>query len=390
MLTRRFCSKLSTLQSFSRHCAGTAELSKNLTITKTNNPKPKPPHNELVFGKTMTDHMLEADWHAESGWKDPVIKPYAPFQMEPSALCLHYGLQCFEGMKAYKDAKGKIRLFRPLENMNRMNKSAHRLSLPTYDPLVGVELLKEYVKVEQDWIPNQRGCSLYLRPTMIATQGALGVQGSNEAKWYVISCPVGPYYRSGFQPVKLLADHKNVRAWPGGCGSYKVGGNYAPGIVLQREALKKGYAQILWLFGHDQVITEVGTMNMFIYWENAKGEKELVTAPLDHGTILPGVTRSCVISLAKDWGIKVTERALPILDLIDGLKEGRVMECFGAGTACIIAPINGINYRETDYDVPLDSSDPNAKAGPLAQKLSDTIQAIQYGEVEHPWSVVVD
>lgn len=174
----------------------------------------------------------------------------------------------------------------------------------------------------------------------------MGVQGSNEAKWYVISCPVGPYYKSGFKPVKLLADDKNVRAWPGGVGQYKIGGNYAPGIVPQREAAERGYAQILWLFGPDQVMTEVGTMNMFTYWVNSNGEKELITAPLD-GTILPGVTRSSVIELARDWGIKVTERALPMAEFLQALKEKRVLECFGAGTACVISPINGVHYKGT-------------------------------------------
>merc|ERR1712137_257850 len=379
----------STLRTFSR-CYATAPLSlKNLSVTKTSNPKPKPPNNELVFGKDMSDHMLEADWHQSSGWGSPSIKPYDNFQMPPSALCLHYGLQCFEGMKAYKDSKGRVRLFRPNDNMERMNRSSQRLSLPGFEPQVATDLIKEYLKVEKDWVPSQRGCSLYLRPTMIATQGALGVQASNQAKWYVISCPVGPYYKSGFKPVKLLADDKNVRAWPGGVGQYKVGGNYAPGIVIQKNALEKGYAQILWLFGPDQVITEVGTMNMFVYWKNRQGETELVTAPLD-GTILPGVTRASVIDLARDWGIKVDQRAMPIAELLDALKENRVLECFGAGTACVIAPINGVNYKGTDYDIPLDANDPDAAAGPFAKKLSDHILSIQYGEIEHPWSEIVE
>merc|ERR1712137_1228392 len=379
----------STLRTFSR-CYATAPLSlKNLSVTKTSNPKPKPPNNELVFGKDMSDHMLEADWHQSSGWGSPSIKPYDNFQMPPSALCLHYGLQCFEGMKAYKDSKGRVRLFRPNDNMERMNRSSQRLSLPGFEPQVATDLIKEYLKVEKDWVPSQRGCSLYLRPTMIATQGALGVQASMQSKWYVISCPVGPYYKSGFKPVALLADDQNVRAWTGGVGQFKVGGNYAPGIVPQREAAKRGYAQILWLFGPNKNITEVGTMNMFIYWTNKNGEKELVTAPLD-GTILPGVTRASVIDLAKDWGMNVQERYVGMNELLEALREERVFECFGAGTACVISPINGVHYQDKDYQIPLDLNNPDAGAGPLAQKFSDTIQAIQYGEIEHPWSVVVD
>jgi len=337
----------------------------------------------------MTDHMLEADWQIDAGWSAPVIKPYEDLRLSPAALCLHYALECFEGMKAYKDAQGRTRLFRPLDNMRRMNASAERLSLPTYDPEAGVELIKEYVRVEKDWIPQQKGCSLYLRPTMIATQGALGVQASVQSKWYVISCPVGPYYKSGFKPVKLLADDENVRAWTGGVGQYKVGGNYAPGIVPQREAAKRGYAQILWLFGPNKNITEVGTMNMFVYWKTKEGKKELVTAPLD-GTILPGVTRSSVIDLAREWDIDTKERYVGMHELLDALREERVYECFGAGTACVISPINGVHFQGKDYEIPLDRNNPDAGAGPLAQRFSDTIQAIQYGEIEHPWSVIVD
>merc|ERR1712137_471079 len=378
----------STLRTFSR-CYATAPLSlKNLSVTKTSNPKPKPPNNELVFGKDMSDHMLEADWHQSSGWGSPSIKPYDNFQMPPSALCLHYGLQCFEGMKAYKDSKGRVRLFRPNDNMERMNRSSQRLSLPGFEPQVATDLIKEYLKVEKDWVPSQRGCSLYLRPTMIATQGALGVQASNQAKWYVISCPVGPYYKSGFKPVKLLADDKNVRAWPGGVGQYKVGGNYAPGIVIQKNALEKGYAQILWLMkeGDEHYVTEVGTMNMCVYWINQQGEKELITPPLD-GTILPGVTRSSVLDLARQWGIKVNESRFTMKQILQALKENRLLEAFGCGTACIISPIQTISFQGKDYDIPL-GSEPNALAGPLAAKLNEAILSIQYGETPSEWSVL--
>jgi len=336
----------------------------------------------------MTSHMLQVEWNADQGWGKPEIKPYGKLDLEPASLCLHYGLECFEGMKAYKDANNKIRLFRPMDNMNRLNASSQRISLPGFNGKEFLECIKEYVKVEEPWIPRQRGFSLYLRPTMIATQNVLGVQGSNRALLFVISCPVGPYYKSGFKPVKLLADDKNVRAWPGGVGQYKIGGNYAPGITLQRNAAAQGYSQILWLMkeGDEHYVTEVGTMNMCVYWLNQQGEKELITPPLD-GTILPGVTRSSVLDLARQWGIKVNESRFTMKQILQALKENRLLEAFGCGTACIISPIQTISFQGKDYDIPL-GSEPNALAGPLAAKLNEAILSIQYGETPSEWSVL--
>jgi len=286
-------------------------------------------------------------------------------------------------MKAYKDAKGILRMFRPMENMSRMNTSATRMCMPTFEGKEFLECIKQLLKVDQDWIPTGRGYSLYIRPTMIATEALLGVHEPESVLLFCIMSPVGPYYKTGFKPVALFADPNNVRAWPGGTGGYKIGANYAPGILPALEASKKGYQQILWLNGEN--ITEVGTMNLFGFWVNKNGEKELITADLD-GTILPGVTRKSILELAREWKeFKVTERAWTMTELIAALKENRVIEMFGAGTAAVVSPVHKLNYKGVDYAVPCK----DGQAGELATRMMNQILAIQYGEVEHPWSVIV-
>jgi len=266
--------------------------------------KGKPANEGLVFGKEFSDHMLEIDWTSGSGWHNPVIKPYENFSMSPAASSLHYGMQCFEGMKAYRDNHGEIRMFRPDLNMARMNSSMSRLSMPTFDGVQFLECIKDLLRVEREWIPQEQGYSLYIRPTGVSTQPTLGVGAPSSCKLYVILSPVGPYYPEGFNPVKLYADKKCVRAWPGGTGDVKIGGNYAATIAPQMEAAAKGYTQCLWLFGDQNEVTEVGTMNFFVLWEKPDGSRELITAPLD-GTILPGVTaRRCSTSPGSGASLK--------------------------------------------------------------------------------------
>eukprot|EP00128_Syssomonas_multiformis_P010699 Colp12_sorted_trinity150504_noHs@23158 len=360
---------------------------KKLAITKTTTPKAKTPNKDLVFGRTFSDHMLEISWKKETGWAAPTISPYHKLSLDPASVVFHYGVEIFEGMKAYKDKDGKIRMFRPDKNMDRLYNSAARLALPTFDKQEFLKCINELLKVEESWIPNERGYSLYIRPTMISTQETLGVGASDSALLYVICSPVGPYYRTGFAPVKLLADPKYCRAWPGGTGEAKCGGNYAPTILPQQEAAAQGCNQVLWLFGKNHEVTEVGTMNLFVLWVNEKGEKELVTAPLD-GTILPGVTRDSVLSLCRKWNeFKVSERIFTMPDIVKAQSEGRLLEMFGAGTACIISPVKEVRYMEKDYSIPLGG--PGGLSGELAHRLNDTILGIQYGEIPHEWSVVV-
>jgi len=241
------------------------------------------------------------------------------------------------------------------------------------------------VKVDKEWIPKGKGYSLYLRPTLISTQNTLGVGAASTALLFVIGSPVGPYYPQGFKPVRLLADELNVRAWPGGTGSFKLGSNYAGGIQPTAEATAQGFSQILWLFGDK--VTEVGTMNMFVLWKTKQGKTELITPPLD-GTILPGVTRDSILQLCRQWGeFDVTESTFTINDVAEASKEGRLLEAFGAGTAAIVSPIESITYKGQEIKVPIKTE---LGSGPLAKRLMDSILAIQYGETSSPWSVVVD
>jgi branched-chain amino acid aminotransferase len=361
-----------------------------LTITKTTTPKTPPPKDTLTFGSTFTDHMLQIDWTSEIGWEAPVIKPYGPLSIDPAASVLHYALECFEGMKAYKGSKGEIRLFRPDRNMNRMWDSMNRLKLPTFDKVAHLECIKQLVKTDGHWIPEGEGYSLYIRPTGIATHPFLGVGQAKHASMFTILSPVGPYYPDGFKPVTLLADQKHVRAWPGGTGDSKVGSNYGPTIKPQMLAAERGFSQVLWLSKPEGYVTEVGTMNMFVFWRNEDGEDELITAPLD-GTILPGVTRQSILDLAREWGeFRVTERPFTMQELRRAIKDGRVHESFGAGTAVVVSPIRGIHFDGEDLVVPLDKDDSSAMAGKLTQRMWDTITGIQYGHIESEWSVVVE
>lgn len=236
-------------------------------------------------------------------------------------------------MKAYLDKNNNIRLFRPDRNMARMNYSMVRMGMPRIDQSDGLlQCIMELLKLDKDWIPNKEGYSLYIRPTAIGTSPYLGVQAADHVKVYCILCPVGPYYRSGFNPVKLYADHENVRAWPGGVGNAKVGGNYAPTIVPSRDAAKRyGCSQVLWLYGENHEVTEVGAMNIFFVLKkiiDGKEVKELVTAPLTRGDILPGVTRASILEMVHSWpaseGLVVSERFITMKELVEASQQGNV------------------------------------------------------------------
>ncbi|RKF74645.1 Branched-chain-amino-acid aminotransferase, cytosolic [Golovinomyces cichoracearum] len=364
-----------------------------LTITKTSLPKSPVPNNELIFGHTFTvalDHMLSIEWTANHGWGHPRITPYQNLSLDPACSVFHYAFECFEGMKAYKDKFGRARLFRPDRNMARMNKSTARIALPTFDPLSMIELISKLVLLEQRFIPEERGYSLYLRPTVIGTQKTLGVGSPSSALLYVIASPVGPYYPTGFKAISLEATDYAVRAWPGGVGDKKLGANYAPCIVPQLEAAKRGFQQNLWLFGEEEFITEVGTMNMFIVIRNAETEKnEIITAPLD-GTILEGVTRDSILSLARERlvpkGWTVSERKITMKELFQASNEGRLLEAFGSGTAAVVSPVRNISWKGNMINCGLK---PKQEAGHVASTMLEWINARQYGEEHHEWSHLI-
>lgn len=379
-----------------------------LTITKTTTPKELIPPKDLVFGHTFTDHMLTCEWTAEEGnyfclqyesghklttcigWHAPKIAPYQNLSLDPSSCVFHYAFECFEGMKAYKNDEGEIRLFRPEKNMARFNTSSARIALPTFDPEVLTGLIAKLVKLDERFIPNQKGYSLYLRPTMIGTQATLGVGPPGSALMFVIASPVGPYYPTGFKAISLEATDYAVRAWPGGVGDKKLGANYAPCIVPQLEAAKRGFHQNLWLFGKEEYVTEVGTMNMWVAMKNKEtGQNELITAPID-GTILEGITRDSILSLAKEKlvpaGWKVVERQYTMFELDDAAKEGRLLEAFGSGTAAVVSPVRNISWKGKIVDCGLK---PDQEAGEIAQSMKEWIERRQYGEEEHEWSYKV-
>ncbi|KAK1925683.1 putative branched-chain-amino-acid aminotransferase 2 [Papiliotrema laurentii] len=360
-----------------------------LKVEKNTKPKTRPPSSKLVFGHTFTDHMLTIPWSTATGWGTPEIKPYGPLELDPSSTVFHYAFTLFEGMKAYRQEDGTVRLFRPDKNMARMNK--------TFDGEQLTELIKKLVVLDSEWIPKEKGYSLYIRPTLIGTQNALGVGPSSDALLFVICSPVGPYYASGFKPVQLLATTKYVRAAPGGTGGYKLGANYAPGVVPQAEAAKEGYSQNLWLLGDEHMLTEVGTMNLFVAIEQPDGTVELVTPPLDD-IVLPGVTRDSVLELARAHArgeqkipglpekLKVTERKMVMKELTEAEKNGTLREVFGTGTAAIVSPVDKIGYEGRDIVIPTGP----AGLGPIAKGVLDTIVGIQTGEIEHEWSVVAN
>lgn len=380
-LVRRSCS--SNLLSHQR-CSIS---SLGLTITKTNDEsrfEKKPAKEELKFGTTFSDHMLTIAYQ-KGAWQTPHIRPYENLSISPAATSFHYGLSCFEGMKAYKTSGNTIRLFRPDKNMQRLKNSMERLQMPGYDfdPNELIHLLKQLLQLDQRWIPEGDGYSLYIRPTVIATHPFLGLAAPTELLLYVITCPVGPYYPSGFKPISLLATPDYVRAWPGGTGSNKVGGNYAPTMKPQAEAVRQGYSQVLWLFGDTHEVTEVGSMNVFFVLLNDENEPVLVTPPLTRGDILPGVTRDSILVLAQSMGLKVEERFPTMQELRDASHSNTLIEAFGAGTAAVVTPIERIHYQGSNIDIPA--------TGSWTQRFWDELTGIQSGRIEGPegWSVVV-
>lgn len=346
--------------------------------------KPKPPVDQLAFGKIFTDHMLTIDWTVSEGWGDPQIKPFANFSIHPASKVLHYAQELFEGMKAYRGVDDKIRLFRPMHNMARMNLTASRACLPMFDGHELVECIRKLVVMDQEWVPHCTSSALYIRPTMIGLEPTLGVSPATEARLFVVMCPVGPYYATGFKPVKLLADPQYVRAWPGGSGYTKMGSNYAPTLWTQRIAEQHGCHQCLWLFGEDHEITEVGAMNLFILLSRDDGTRELVTPPLSSGIILPGVTRRSIIEITQTWpDLTVTERKITMAEVMNARAEGRLLEMFGSGTAAVVSPVGGLHYQGVLHSIPTPEDG-------LAVKILNVMSDIYYGKVSSPWALDVD
>ena len=342
-----------------------------IKITKTTCPKEHPESSTLGFGKFFTDHMFIMDYSREKGWYDARIVPFGAFEIHPASTVLHYGSEIFEGLKAYRRADGKVQMFRPIENIRRMNNSAERLCLPQIDEDMAMEILNTFVKCEEDWTPSAPGTSLYLRPFMFGNDETLGVHAVHNARFMIIASPVGSYYKEGINPVKIMIEDQDVRAVRGGTGYAKCGGNYAASNRAGERAEQKGYSQVLWLDGVERkYIEEVGAMNVMF-----KIGGEIVTPALT-GSILPGITRKSCIEVLKSEGYNVSERLLSIDELEAAMADGTLEEAWGCGTAAVVSPIGELSYKGKIFTVN------EGKIGEVTQHLYDTLTGIQWGKIE--------
>jgi branched-chain amino acid aminotransferase len=355
-------------------------MSEPIRIARTSSKKDKPKDKDLAFGNVFTDHMFVANFEEEKGWYDPRVEPYGPFPLDPATAVLHYGQSLFEGLKAFRGRDGKIRLFRPDKHVARLNRTAERMCIPTLDPDLVLKSWTTLVDVDRDWVPSAVGTSLYIRPTIIASEPFLGVRPAREYLYYVIVSPVGPYYPEGLAPTKIKVIENYVRAVAGGLGEAKTSANYAASLYAAEEAKHEGFTQVLWLDGRERkYIDEVGTMNIMM-----KIGDEIITPPLS-GTILAGVTRDSVLTLMREWGLRVSERPVTIDEVAAAAHRGQLEEVWGTGTAAVISPVGELSYKGERIVIN------GGRIGPLTQKLYDTIVGIQYGTAPdtHGWTVPV-
>jgi branched-chain amino acid aminotransferase len=348
--------------------------------TRTTAPKPKPADDTLSFGKVLTDHMFLMNYEEGQGWFNPRIEPYGPLSLDPATSVLHYGQAIFDGLKAFRGDDGQIRLFRADRHAARFNRSAQIMCMPevpvdiiraSFDALVGVDA---------DWVPRKAGTSLYLRPTIIATDVMLGVHPAHSYLYFLILSPVGSYYKEGVKPVRILASDSHVRAVRGGTGEAKTAANYAQSLAGQKDAAEAGYTQVLYLDGVERrFLDEVGTMNIMV-----RIGDEVITPPLA-GTILDGVTRASTLQLMRDWGLRVTERAIAIEEVMQAGRDGTLREMWGTGTAAVVSPVGTLGYKGEDVLIN------GGQTGEVTQKLYDAIVGIQYGRTNDPhgWTSVV-
>ena len=334
--------------------------------------KPKPTdESKLGFGRIFTDYMFVMDYNPEQGWYKPRVAPYESLSLDPATMVLHYGQSIFEGLKCYRRADGGLQLFRAKDNFERMNRSAERLAIPPFDVEMALTGLKKLLEVEQDWVPKSEGTSLYIRPTLIATDPFVGVRPSNTYMFYIILSPVGAYYANGLAPVGIYVEDEYVRAVRGGLGFAKASANYAASLKAGVIAAEKGFDQVLWLDGVEQkYVEEVGSMNMMFVIDN-----KLVTPELN-GSILPGITRDSVLKLAAKNGMEVEERKISISEVFDRIRDGSLQEAFGTGTAAVVSPVGVLCEGETKVEIG------GGKIGKVTQMMYDQLTGIQYGRIE--------
>ena len=345
----------------------TADSSLSVDVKLVPSPRGCPP-GKLGFGRVFTDHIFQMDWGGEGGqkWHAPRIVPWSQLSLEPSAAVLHYAQSIFEGLKAFRGADGKLRTFRPERHAARFYRSAERICMPPVPPEQFIAAVDKLVRIEEAWVPTAPGASLYIRPTMIATEGFLGVRPAQAYTFFVIVGPVDAYYAEGFGPVRIWVEQTQVRAAPGGLGEAKTGANYAASLQAAEFAKKKGYAQVLWLDAVERrYVEEVGTMNFFV-----RIGDEVITPPLE-GTILPGVTRESIIALLRERGVTMTERRITIDEIRAAHAAGTLREVFGTGTAAVVSPVGALGFADGDLQIG------DGQPGEFARLLHDEIVAIQ-------------
>lgn len=342
-------------------------MSTSISVQRTTNPRPHPKDAELAFGKQFTDHMFLAQWDEGKGWHDARVVPYGPISLDPAACCLHYGQEAFEGMKAFR-SQGQLVLFRPRAHVARLAKTAARLCMPEVPEEVFLGGVKALLREDREWLPSAPGTSLYVRPFIFATEPFLGVRPARQVLFMVIVSPVGGYFAGDARPLRLWVEQAQSRAAKGGIGEAKAAANYVASLLAAEEAKHRGFDQVLWLDGAEhRYVEEVGTMNFF-----AKIGGKLVTPALE-GSILPGITRDCVIRLAKDAGVVVEERKVPFAELQAAAKAGTLEELFGTGTAALVAPVGELAWEGGALKV--------SGTAALGEKLRATLAGIQRGEV---------
>ena len=343
----------------------------DIRIEPTTTPAQKPDSTKLGFGKYFTDHMFIMDYSPDKGWHDARIVPFGNLVLHPAATVFHYGAEVFEGMKAYRREDGTVQLFRPMENVRRLNVSADRLCLPQINEQDALEAIMKFVEYEQDWVPAAPGTSLYIRPFLFGSDEQLGLHTIQNAMFIIIASPVGSYYAAGINPVRIMIETEDVRAVKGGTGFTKCGGNYAASNRAAARAEQKGYSQVLWLDGiHRKYIEEVGAMNVMF-----KIDGEIVTPALS-GSILPGITRKSCLEVLRDAGYSVSERRISVDELIEAAQTGKLEEAWGTGTAAVVSPIGELCYGGVRYPVS------GGKIGAVTQSLYDTLTGIQWGKIQ--------
>lgn len=355
-------------------------MNKLIEREKITSKKEKPDPSSLGFGKYFTDYMFVMDYEEEKGWHRPRLTPYAPIMLDPSSSVFHYGQAVFEGLKAYRTEDGRVLLFRPEQNIKRLNRSCQRMSMPPLDEELVLEALTQLVELEKEWVPREKGTSLYIRPFVIATEPSLGVKASKNYTFMIVLSPVGSYYGDQLQPINIYVEDEFVRAVNGGVGNAKTSGNYAASLQAQQKANELGYDQVLWLDAIEKKYAEeVGSMNIFFV---INGE---VVTPVLSGSILSGITRASAIELIRSWGIPVREERISIDDIYAASARGELTEVFGTGTAAVVTPVGELNIHGRTVIVN------DRQIGEISKKLYQTITDIQLGKVKDPfhWTVEV-